>query len=306
MTRRGALALSLALVALAAAVPARADDVAEARGRFRKGVELYGKKRWRDAMAEFEAAYRLKPHGSIHFNIGQCRERLEDWAGAIRSYTDYLRDLPAAPDRADVKAALARIDERLAASGLQALLVYTDPPGARVSVDGRERGTTPLHEVVTAGSHALVVAREGSERVDQAVVVAPGTTRVVELVLRPAAPRPDLAARPGAVPGVPPAAATAPAPRPAKRGPPTVWERHWPAFTAAAVAAVATGIGVAYGRAARADERAIDGLATPDGGEAARLGASARSKARTANAWYAVAAGAAVAGGALFVLEARF
>jgi tetratricopeptide (TPR) repeat protein len=299
MTRRAALSLALVLAALAAAVPARADDVAEARGHFKKGVELYGKKRWREAMAEFETAYKLKPHGSIHFNIGQCRERLEDWAGAIRSYTDYLRDLPSAPDRADVKAALARIDERLAASGLQALLVYTDPPGARVSIDGRERGTTPLHEVLTAGSHALVVTREGSERVEEAIVIAPGTTRVVERVLRPA--RPDLSARAVAVPLPPP-----PALKPVRRGPPTVWERYWPAMTAAAVAAVATGVGVYYGRAAQSDARAIDAMAAPNGGEAARLGASARSKSRTANAWYAVGAGAVVAAGTLFVVEWKF
>lgn len=307
MTRCAAafLALGVALTALAAA-PARAEDVAEARARFRKGVELYNKKRWRDAMAEFEAAYRLKPHGAIHFNVGQCRERLEDWAGAIRSYTDYLREVPAATDRAEVKAAMARIDERLAASGLQALLVYTDPPGARVSVDGRERGTTPLHEVVTAGSHALVVVREGSERIDQAIVVAPGTTRVVELILRPAppaTPAPDLAARPAPGAAVPlPVTPKAPPPR----GPPSVWQRHWPAFTAAAVAAVATGVGLYYGQAARADERAIDRMASPDPAEAARLGRDARSKARSANAWYAVAGGAVVAGGALFALEARF
>jgi hypothetical protein len=304
MSPRVVLVAALSAASLAAAWPARADDVAEAKARFKRAVELYRDRRWREAVAEFEAAYRLKPHGSIHFNVAQCRERLEDWPGALRSYHDYLREVPGATDRAAVRASMRRLEERLAAAGVQALLVYSDPPGARLELDGKERGTTPFHAVLAPGSHALVLSLEGYEPAREQVAVAPSTARVVDVVLRPAAApqpaaaAPDLAPRPRAE--VPPPLAERPAPRRA-------WSRGRIAAWAAAGTAVAAGAAGAYlGWSARRDERAIDALPAPDGSAAARRARDAESKARKANVLYAIGGGAAAIGGALFVLEGRF
>ncbi|HEX9307085.1 MAG TPA: PEGA domain-containing protein [Anaeromyxobacter sp.] len=306
MTRR--IAAALVLAALAAALPARADDVAEAKARFRKGVELYRERRFRDAAAEFEAAYRLKPHGAIHFNLAQCRERLDEWPGALRSYHDYLREVPDATDRVAVRAAMRRIEERLAATGVQVLLVYTDPPGAKVSLDGRERGKAPLHLVLAPGTYALALALEGYEAAAEPIEVSAGASRLVDVVLRPAArapaaaspatsAAPDLAARPPASPPAPP---SAPAPPPART------RRHLAAWIAAGTAVAAAAAGALVGWSARSDARAIDALAAPDPAAASRRARDAEAKARTANALYAVAGGAAAAGGTLFVLEGRF
>jgi hypothetical protein len=298
------LASALLAAALAAAAPARADDVAEAKARFRRGAELYRQQRWGEAMAEFEAAYRLKPHGAIHFNVARCRERLEDWPGALRSYHDYLREVPDATDRAAVRASMARLEERLAASGQQALLVYTDPPGARVSLDGEERGTAPLHALLGPGSYALTLALDGYEPVDRRVEVARSRSTAVDVVLRPApraaAPAPlDLAPRPPEL--VPPAPAA-----PASPPPPRARATRLAAWIAAGTAVAAAGAGAWLGWSARRDEQAIGALAAPDRAAASARARDARSKARAANALYAVAGGTAAVGGALFVLEGRF
>ena len=74
------LLIAGAALALLLAAPARAaDDVAEARAHFDQGSKLYRAGKYRDAIAEFQAAYRLKPHGAIHYNVAQCREKLEQW-----------------------------------------------------------------------------------------------------------------------------------------------------------------------------------------------------------------------------------
>jgi tetratricopeptide (TPR) repeat protein len=295
-------ALAAVLVLLGPA--ARADDVAEARGHFKRGVELYKEKRWRDAMAEFEAAYRAKPHGALHFNVAQCKERLEDWPGALRSYQDYLREVPDASDRAAVRKSMQKIEERLARAGVQVLLVYADPPGARVTVEGLERGKAPLHVVLQPGSYAVTLALDAHAPWSGKVDVTPAASVVVDVVLRPLppsaapspAPAPDLAAKP---PATSPAAPLAPPPPPRQR-------RHLPAWIAAGTAAVALGAGMWFGASARADARAIDAMPAPDAKEASRLADSAQSKKRTANVLYGVAAGAAAAGATLYVLEARF
>ncbi|MFY3746206.1 PEGA domain-containing protein [Anaeromyxobacter sp. Red801] len=316
------LPLLALLTASAASIPAaaRADDVAEASAHFRKGSALYQQRQWRAAIAEFEAAYRLKPHGAIHFNVARCREQLEEWPGALRSYTDYLREVPDARDRAAVRATIGRIEARLAAAGVQALLVYTDPPGAEVRIDGRPRGTTPFHLTLPPGPYALALALEGYAPVEQAVEVGASASRVVEVVLRPgAAPAsapPAAATGPasqGAAAALPPPEPARPdlsAPAPAAPVPLTPAPQARPSrhrvytWVAAGAAVAALAAGVLYGQAAeRKRDALVDGTPHDD---AASLARDARSKARTANVLYGIAGAAGAAGVTLFFVEGTF
>jgi hypothetical protein len=316
----------LAFAWLAAAGPSFADDVVEqARVRFRHGVDLYRQQRWREAAKEFEAAYRVKPHGAIHFNVAQCRERLEEWPAAFRAYADYLREVPDAEDRAVVRAAMRNIEDRLAKVGTQVLLVYGDPPGARVTLDGVDRGQAPLHVVLPPGAYALRLTLDGHEPIAERVTLTASASTIVEVALKRAATPlpaaqasaeigaghgsasgaghgpghgPDLAAHPPAEPRLSAAPLFAASPGPKARML-LVWITG-----GAAVAAGAAGVW--FGASARSDERALAGMATPDGARSSQLAQSAQSKARTANALFAFAGGAAVAAGTLYVIEARF
>ena len=326
MTRRLAAALAAAaLLASAPAARAGADDVADAKARLREGAALFRAGRFRDAIAEFEAAYRLKPHGAIHFNVAQCRERLGEWPGALRAWNDYLREVPDAKDRAAVRASIGRIEERLAAAGVQALLVYTDPSGAEVRVDGKVRGATPLHLVLSPGTYALSLSREGYAPAVEDVTLSTTPSLAVEVVLRPAASAPVAAAPPAeAFRAAPPAdAARAAAPaapdlaaRPAREAAAPVLaegavaerpreRRRLYTWIAAGTAVAAAAAGVYYGIDARHDEQAIDGI-SGDGALAERTARDAESKAHRANVLYAVAGGAAAAGVTLFLVEKRF
>lgn len=315
-----------ALALLLATPPARADDVALAKAHLRRGAELYRAGKWRAAIVEFEAAYRAKPHGAIHFNVAQCRERLSEWPGALRAYSDYLREVPGAKDRAAVRAAIGKIEGRLAVAGVQALLVYSDPPGAVVTIDGRPRGTTPFHVVLPPGTYALSLSLDGYEVVKEEVVLRARPSRTVDVVLQAAPPQavagaPAAATATGAVAPTPsriplppppdlrarapmPSAADAmktPAPRPEQPE-----KRRVYTWIAAGTAVAAAAAGGYFGLAARRDSDAIRSLSAPDGDEARRLASSAQSKARTANILYAAGGVAAAAGVTLFFVERRF
>ncbi len=194
------LLIACAALALLLAAPSRAaDEVTEARAHFDQGSKLYRAGRFRDAIVEFDAAYRIKPHGAIHHNVAQCREKLEQWPGALQGYQDYLREVPEARDRAAVRATMGRIERRLAAAGVQALLVYTDPPGAAVRIDGKPRGRTPYHVTLAPGLYRVALALNGFAPEEQEVEVNMAGTRLVDLVLR---------SRVGAAPGLTTSATT--------------------------------------------------------------------------------------------------
>jgi len=181
MIRARSIAL---LLTLALAAPARADDAADARIHYREGVRLYRAQKYRAAIVEFENAYRKKPHGNIQFNLAQCREKLGEWPAALRGYHDYLREVPEATDRAQVAALIRRLEEKLSETGVQVLLVYSDPLGAEVRVDGKVRGATPFHIVLAPGEYDLMLVRSGYATVTRAVTLAQRGSQVVDEKLR--------------------------------------------------------------------------------------------------------------------------
>jgi hypothetical protein len=192
-----ALLISLFLAAPApkakpAAAPAAQEggDVKKAKDLFQWGQKLYKQARYAEAISKFEEAYAVRPHPVIYFNIGKCWEQLGETAKALRAYRDYLRLAPDAKDKETVSDAIANLERRLREKGMQQLMVFADPPSARISVDGKELGTSPVSVELIAGNHTLTVVAEGFEKVDRSFVMQ--TTRATEMTisLRPVGKEP--------------------------------------------------------------------------------------------------------------------
>jgi tetratricopeptide (TPR) repeat protein len=77
---------------------ALADTQSDAAEHFKRGqaADLAG--RYKDAIAEYEQAYKLVPHVDVLYNIAVDYEKLEQWSSAADYFQRYLdeRDTPAA------------------------------------------------------------------------------------------------------------------------------------------------------------------------------------------------------------------
>jgi hypothetical protein len=165
--------------------PASADDTAKARELFQWAQKLYSQARYAEAIVKFEEAYALKPHPVIFFNIGKCYEQLNETAKALRAYRDYLRLNPEAKDRETVTDAIANLERRLKERGLQQLMVFAEPPNARIDVDGKELGTSPASVELIAGNHKLTVKADGFETVERSFVMSTAHATEMTIALRP-------------------------------------------------------------------------------------------------------------------------
>jgi len=88
-----ATALGVALLAVLAAGPARADDPrSDARAHYAKGLELAAQHGYEGALREFNEAYAISPQYAVLYNIGQAHVALGHTALAIDALTRYLRD----------------------------------------------------------------------------------------------------------------------------------------------------------------------------------------------------------------------
>jgi hypothetical protein len=305
------LALILAAAVPLAAAPAWADSAADAKAHFKRGAELYKSAQYKEAIAEFQAAYQIRPAGVLHYNIAQCFEKMGDIPSALRSYHNYLRETPNADDRGSVEAAISHLEARLAETGVQQVLVYSDPGEAAVTIDGKPAGTTPTAVQLPPGQHTVVVTMDGYATAQQSPTVARDKSLELSFSLQKGAAAPLVIAADN-TPATAASGGTSPTPAAgglttskdapkAQEGGGHVWA--WVA-SGTAVAALATGI--ALGLGAQSNQATLVNGTIRDGHGNQGWANRATSEALGANVSYGVAGVAAVAAVSLFFLEGKF
>jgi len=170
-----AFALAAAVVAPRAA-HAQSSGVDEGRTRFTRGIDLYKEGNFHAALAEFRAAYAAAPSFRIHYNLGQTLYQLQDYAGAVRAFEQYLREGgdKVEPERKkEVDADLEKLRPRVAQ-----IVFVVNVPAAEVSIDEEPRGKVQKDPMlVSAGRRRISVTASGYQTETRVLDIA-GTQRL--------------------------------------------------------------------------------------------------------------------------------
>ncbi len=161
MTTRALLVvplLAVGLLGLASLAPlsrARADDASEAALHFELGSELYGRRRYAEALDHFLAAHRLAPNASYVFNIAQTYELLGRPRDAYNWWETRLTEFALSEeDHADSTSRRDALGTRLAV-----IEVRSEPAGATVFIDRPELGSVgraPRRIALEEGEHSVI------------------------------------------------------------------------------------------------------------------------------------------------------
>jgi hypothetical protein len=308
--------LQLLLIIALASQSALAEDTAKARDAFLKGNTLYTSKKFKDALAKFEESYAAKPHPATMYNIARCQDQLGDLLRSMTSYKEYLRQSPQADDADEVVKAIASIEGRLQAKGLQHLVVYVEPATAVVKVDGKEIGASPASATLAPGAHAVTISADGFEPYERSFALS--ASRSMELTVSLSASTPPVAKKVDPPPSAksdtpksdtPKTVATTPTPK--KDDDVTVRDDAAPAprkriftWVAAGTAGVAAGLGGLFAVLMKNDEKTLqtlDPMRTK--AQANALYDGAFFKSTFASAAFITAGVAAAAAVVLFFLE---
>lgn len=156
------------------------DDAARSRARLhlQQGRAFFMAGNFEGAAVEFEAAYRIRPHPTVLFNIAQCYERLFRYAAARDAYERFLRTAAAdEPDRAAATERIAALD-----TVLSVVVIRTNVRRAQVWIDGRLEGVAPGRVRVEAGRHRIELRAPGY--LPEATQVDLAGSREQEITLR--------------------------------------------------------------------------------------------------------------------------
>ncbi|MBU0552849.1 PEGA domain-containing protein [Myxococcota bacterium] len=166
-----ALALWPALVV--AGEGAEAEN-STADAAYSAGVEHFKARQFKDAILEFNKAYRANPHPILVFNMARCFEELKNYEAAVDFYQKYLKMNPEAADKAQVEESITTL--KLLAGKAQEqrldLQLTSQPDGARVFLNGQEVGVTPFKKALPQGTHFIALEAEGFSRISDEVEVA--------------------------------------------------------------------------------------------------------------------------------------
>lgn len=160
---RALVAIVLVYAMLPSARAAEESPDRAAKAHYDKAQNLYGDGSYDEAIAEYQEAYRLKPHPNVLYNIAQAYERLLDYAQSVIWFERYLAEAPSdALERVAVENRL-KVLRNLPAR----ISVTTIPEHVHATVvgaDGRRReADTPALFKVPAGRYTVELAQSGWE-----------------------------------------------------------------------------------------------------------------------------------------------
>lgn len=236
-------------------------SLADAKAHYQAGEKKFKAGDFAGALEDFTAADAVKSTPQSQRYIGLCDDKLGKYAEAVAAYEKFLAAVPPKMQK-DGEELTKRVAEIKAMPGK--LHVETTPPGATITADGKQMGTTPADIELTPGKHILKLELAGFLPIDKDVDVVFGSKGDLKS---------ELEARP--VPAAPPpVVATTPPPeqKPAEAPPPEQPQHRskLPAFITGGIAVAALGVGVGFGVAAlgkKSDFDANPQASTADDGE---------------------------------------
>jgi tetratricopeptide (TPR) repeat protein len=155
---------------------------ADARQHFLAGQDYYTQGRYEKAIAEFEEAYRLDPRPLLLYNLAQAWEKIGNLEKAVDYLKKYVEADPGNDDRATLVERISTLEERIAATGVT---VTCNEVGAKVYVDDKEVGTTPItgNVKLSAGNHKIQVSKPGFDDFKMSLAVTVGQAIPVDVTL---------------------------------------------------------------------------------------------------------------------------
>jgi PEGA domain-containing protein len=197
-----------AILLLTLSAQASAQDPAameRAKESFKAGATAYGAGEYLAAIQAFEAAYALTPLPPIAFSLAQAlrRQYFADrnpvhLRRAVELYRRYVEEVPLGGRRADALDALSQLEPLLAAQPATEsaaltpsqpqrqtrVMITSETPQARLSLDRSEPAPSPLIREVTPGKHGVVVAAEGFYSAEREITAVDGELVLVDVPLR--------------------------------------------------------------------------------------------------------------------------
>ncbi|MFO0663393.1 MAG: PEGA domain-containing protein [Polyangiaceae bacterium] len=186
--KRGAIMLAIVLtasIANAAPKPLGQSLTGQAKVDYDAGRMLYGDNDYKGAALKFRSAYDASKDARLLWNIAVCEKAQRHYAKVQELVLRYVAEgqtVISTAERHDADDLLKTVEPLVVS-----LTVTSDPPGAKVVIDGEEVGTTPLAGPlrVDVGAHKVVVEKSGYRSFERTTTLTAATATIEARLVAP-------------------------------------------------------------------------------------------------------------------------
>ena len=201
-TLRSLLVLSALLALAKPSLAQPAPDLERAKASFKAGANAYAAGDYLAAIQALEDAYEISPLPAIAFSLAQAErkqyfvdEQRQHLERAVTLFRRYLEQETRGARREDARFAISQLEPLLGtknaptepAARVQArptrLMIVSDTPGARITLDGGATAASPLIREVTPGKHHARVQSAGYLDAERDVTALAGELLLTEVRL---------------------------------------------------------------------------------------------------------------------------
>ena len=156
-----------------------------AKEHFINGREYYDRGQYKDAIEEFEKAYRLDQKPLLLYNIAQAYEKLGKLKKSVEYLRQFLEEDTKKEDTASVENKITNLEARIQKTGIT---VMSSEDGTDVYVDDQKVGVTPIPGVIPLdeGMHRIRLSKPGFKDFAMNTGVSTGYAVPVDAKLEPA------------------------------------------------------------------------------------------------------------------------
>jgi hypothetical protein len=181
LVRGAAILVGLALLLLTSASVAQNDDE-DAATLKKEGDQAMVERRYKDALANYDASYAKNPDPALLYNRGRAYESLGRFPEALAAFEAFV-----AQASAPLKARVPKLDELIdeVRGKVSYLTLTTNAQDARVLLDKELLGPAPIERLaVNAGEAIVEVVAEGFHPSSQPVTLPGREVVTLEVVLQ--------------------------------------------------------------------------------------------------------------------------
>lgn len=201
-TSRPHALLLVALLGVARPISAQnSGDWERAKASFTAGAKAYAAGDYSAAIQALDAAYALTPLPAIAFSLAQAERKQygatherEHLQRAVTLFQRYLEQEPNGARRSDAQLALTELEPQLGTKSAPSepvkpqprptrLMIVSDTPDARISLDGAPALPSPLIREVPPGRHRAHVTASGYLAAEREVTAVSGELLMTEVRL---------------------------------------------------------------------------------------------------------------------------
>lgn len=188
---------------------AQEEDRERAQQEMQEGGVAFEAGNYKEALRHFQLASQYAPDASGPWRwMGRTHHLLGNYAEAKAAYEEYLRRKPGAPDTGEIKGYLAEVEKKLkenppkpvsflsenpeetdpdSEEELGLLEISIDVAGAKIEIDGKKVGKTPLKapQKLAPGTYTVTIQKRGFETLREEVNITANRTTTLEETLTP-------------------------------------------------------------------------------------------------------------------------